>query len=206
VDVNVLEPALRTLHQVQTLEVKVQTWRLLQLRKRKLLLQVIWNIREDTVELDVIATVVPTEDEDVSSRVKLSRPEDSAQAVDPASGKAREGSVESLEVLEPISISTEKLLEDSIEEPTDELPGSSTPILQQRNSSRPFSENTAAHTFDHDDTDMLRNFLTRVKANKQQKQAHQFPRRKRSLPHSPIRLPLESMDTALSPSSPKSQG
>jgi hypothetical protein len=163
------------------------------------------DIQEDTVELEVIATVVPTEDEHISSRVKPSRPEDSAQAVEPASDKAREGSVESLEVLEPISISTEKLLEDSIEEPTDELPGSSTPNPSTTELIETISENTAAHAFDHDDTDMLRNFLTRVKANKAAKAGTSIPKRKRSLPHSPIRLPLESMDAALSPSSPKSK-
>ena len=57
--------------------------------------------------------------------------------------------------------------------------------------------NPAASTYDHDDTDMLRNFLTRVKANKA---ARKSPRRKRSLPHSPLRLPLGTLDNNLSPS------
>lgn len=56
---------------------------------------------------------------------------------------------------------------------------------------------SATSTYDHDDTDMLRNFLTRVKANKA---ARKSPRRKRSLPHSPLRLPLGALDTNLSPS------
>ncbi|KAE8440931.1 hypothetical protein EG329_006193 [Mollisiaceae sp. DMI_Dod_QoI] len=43
---------------------------------------------------------------------------------------------------------------------------------------------------DHDDTDLLRDFVTRVKANKAAKAATGLPKRKRSLPHSPIRLPL----------------
>jgi hypothetical protein len=46
-------------------------------------------------------------------------------------------------------------------------------------------------TYDHDDTDMLLNFLTRVKANKAAKNP---PRRKRSLPHSPLRIPLGDLD------------
>jgi hypothetical protein len=50
---------------------------------------------------------------------------------------------------------------------------------------------------DHDDTDMLRNFLTRVKANKAAKAP---TKRKRSLPHSPLRIPLGEMDGNLSPS------
>jgi hypothetical protein len=56
---------------------------------------------------------------------------------------------------------------------------------------------SATSTYDHDDTDMLRNFLTRVKANKA---ARKSPRRKRSLPHSPLRLPLGTLDNNLSPS------
>lgn len=51
--------------------------------------------------------------------------------------------------------------------------------------------------YDHDDTDMLRNFLTRVKANKAAKAP---PKRKRSLPHSPLRIPLGDLDNNVSPS------
>jgi hypothetical protein len=52
-------------------------------------------------------------------------------------------------------------------------------------------------SYDHDDTDMLRNFLTRVKANKAAKNP---PKRKRSLPHSPLRIPLGDLDNNASPS------
>jgi hypothetical protein len=51
--------------------------------------------------------------------------------------------------------------------------------------------------YDYDDTDMLRNFLTRVKANKAAKNP---PKRKRSLPHSPLRIPLGDLDNNASPS------
>lgn len=54
-----------------------------------------------------------------------------------------------------------------------------------------------ATSYDHDDTDMLRNFLTRVKANKAAKNP---PKRKRSLPHSPLRIPLGNLDNNASPS------
>lgn len=51
-----------------------------------------------------------------------------------------------------------------------------------------------------DDTDMLRKFLTRVKASKAAKAENATPQRKRSLPHSPLRLPLGDMDANASPS------
>jgi hypothetical protein len=54
-----------------------------------------------------------------------------------------------------------------------------------------------ATSYDHDDTDMLRNFLTRVKANKAAKNP---PKRKRSLPHSPLRIPLGDLGNNASPS------
>ncbi|KFX87179.1 hypothetical protein V490_08473 [Pseudogymnoascus sp. VKM F-3557] len=55
---------------------------------------------------------------------------------------------------------------------------------------------TPAVDYDHDDTDMLRSFLTRVQASKASKSS---PKRKRS-PHSPLRIPLGDMDSNLSPS------
>lgn len=54
-----------------------------------------------------------------------------------------------------------------------------------------------------DDTDLLRNFLTRVKAGKAAKASTSIPKRKRSLPHSPIQLPLGTAPAVSSPSSPK---
>ncbi|KAH6673240.1 hypothetical protein B0J14DRAFT_592822 [Halenospora varia] len=51
---------------------------------------------------------------------------------------------------------------------------------------------------------MLRNFLSRVKADKAAKAETAGSKRKRSLPHSPLQLPLgESLGTADSPTSPK---
>ncbi|OBT64493.1 hypothetical protein VE03_05387 [Pseudogymnoascus sp. 23342-1-I1] len=62
------------------------------------------------------------------------------------------------------------------------------------------SSNPPAVDYDHDDTDMLRSFLTRVQASKASKSS---PKRKRS-PHSPLRIPLGDMDSNLSPSPVKS--
>lgn len=50
--------------------------------------------------------------------------------------------------------------------------------------------------FDHDDTDMLRDFLCKVKANKAAKAAI---KRKKSLPHSPIQIPLAETEGRISP-------
>jgi hypothetical protein len=166
------------------------------------------NIQEGIIfEGVTAATEGLKEDKDISSPLKLSQPEELKHNLDPAFSEVREGSVEALELLEPISISlsTEKPLEYSIEEPADELPGSSTPNPSTTELVETISENAPANTFDHDDTDMLRNFLTRVKANKAAKAGTSIPKRKRSLPHSPLRLPLGIVDSALSPSSPKSK-
>lgn len=62
------------------------------------------------------------------------------------------------------------------------------------------SSNPPTVDYDHDDTDMLRSFLTRVQASKASKSS---PKRKRS-PHSPLRIPLGDMDSNLSPSPVKS--
>lgn len=67
------------------------------------------------------------------------------------------------------------------------------------------SENAPSAGYD-DDTDMLRNFLTRVKADKAAKTETGKQKRKRSLPHSPLGLPLGVMDTNISPSPQKISG
>ena len=59
---------------------------------------------------------------------------------------------------------------------------------------------TPSAAYEDDDTDMLRKFLTRVKANKAAKAESATPQRKRSLPHSPLRLPLGDVDSNASPS------
>jgi hypothetical protein len=164
---------------------------------------------EENVNFDVDATtaVAQTDDEHVSSPSKTLQSEEAARlGVDPSSDEPREASVEALEVFEPISISlSTENLEDTVDEPTEELHETSTPNPSTTKLVETISESAPAITFDHDDTDMLRNFLTRVKANKAAKASTSIPKRKRSLPHSPIRLPLESVDSALSPSSPKSK-
>ncbi|KAF7961223.1 hypothetical protein EAE96_000889 [Botrytis aclada] len=52
-----------------------------------------------------------------------------------------------------------------------------------------FSINVTS-SFENDDTDILRQFLTRVKADKAAKAAAPAPKKRRSLPHSPLRIPL----------------
>lgn len=64
------------------------------------------------------------------------------------------------------------------------------------------SENAPPLAYEHDDTDLLRNFITRVKADKEAKTQKVNTKRKWSLPHSPIQLPLGEV-VAPSPSPPK---
>ncbi|TGO10330.1 hypothetical protein BTUL_0138g00170 [Botrytis tulipae] len=52
-----------------------------------------------------------------------------------------------------------------------------------------FSMNVTS-SFENDDTDILRQFLTRVKADKAAKAAAPAPKKRKSLPHSPLRIPL----------------
>ncbi|TGO20869.1 hypothetical protein BPAE_0260g00120 [Botrytis paeoniae] len=52
-----------------------------------------------------------------------------------------------------------------------------------------FSTNVTS-SFENDDTDILRQFLTRVKADKAAKAAAPAPKKRKSLPHSPLRIPL----------------
>ncbi|TGO44517.1 hypothetical protein BOTNAR_0807g00030 [Botryotinia narcissicola] len=48
----------------------------------------------------------------------------------------------------------------------------------------------ATSSFENDDTDILRQFLTRVKADKAAKAAAPAPKKRKSLPHSPLSIPL----------------
>jgi hypothetical protein len=117
--------------------------------------------------------------------------------------KSDQPSVETLEELEPISLpipSAEVLVDDSHNEGSEELPETSTPNPATTEPVEAISENAASTTYDHDETDMLRSFLTRVKANKAAKAGSAIPKRKRSLPHSPLRLPLGTAGGNLSPS------
>jgi hypothetical protein len=91
--------------------------------------------------------------------------------------------------------------EDSIEDADQ----SSKTVLGKSEDHEDATNNSATSNYHNDDTDMLLNFLTRVKADKAAKaqKSSPKPRRKRSLPHSPLRLPLGDMDTNLSPSPKK---
>jgi hypothetical protein len=111
-----------------------------------------------------------------------------------------------LERLDPISLiiaSTGFFAEGKIvgltNEGSEELPETSTPNPATTELVEAISENATLTNYD-DETDMLRSFLTRVKANKAAKAGSAIPKRKRSLPHSPLRLPLETADANLSPS------
>lgn len=90
----------------------------------------------------------------------------------------------------------------SDDEPNAALQESSTPDPSTTELTEAILDNAPITTYDHDDTDMLRSFLTRVKANKAAKAKTSIPKRKRSLPHSPLQIPLGTLD-ASSPSSPK---
>lgn len=63
--------------------------------------------------------------------------------------------------------------------------------------------NTPSGSYEDDDTEMLRKFVTRVKADKAAKAENATPQRKRSLPHSPLRIPLGDIDASTSPSPPR---
>ncbi|TAQ85288.1 hypothetical protein B7494_g6380 [Chlorociboria aeruginascens] len=113
-------------------------------------------------------------------------------------------SVEDDEALEPFTILTPdaETLAAMVTESSEILNEISTPDPTTTELTETILQNAPSTTYDHDDTDMLRNFLTRVKANKAAKAAAP---RKRSLPHSPLRIPLGEDDTDLSPSAPKSE-
>jgi hypothetical protein len=116
--------------------------------------------------------------------------------------------VEILEVLEPISVSItdgETSSNNELNDSVEELPETSTPDPTTTDLVEAISQNAPPATYDQDDTDMLRNFLTRVKANKAAKAGAGTPKRKRSLPHSPLRLPLGEADPNLSPSAQESK-
>ncbi|KAL2070098.1 hypothetical protein VTL71DRAFT_14778 [Oculimacula yallundae] len=123
----------------------------------------------------------------------------------PSSEATSEESAENFELIEPISITTstpKKAPSSPIDENTD-FQESFTPDPTTTELTEMISENAPPATYDHDDTDMLRNFLSKVKADKAAKAKTSIPKRKRSLPHSPLQIPLETADVAPSPASPK---
>lgn len=110
-----------------------------------------------------------------------------------------EQTLEILESFEPVFVPADQTL-------SFKIPSNSTEDTHETTAPDPttsefveaISENAQAATYDdHDDTDMLRNFLTRVKANKAAKAEAAPPKRKRSLPHSPLQLPLGADDNTL---------
>ncbi|RDW64966.1 hypothetical protein BP6252_10617 [Coleophoma cylindrospora] len=108
---------------------------------------------------------------------------------------------ESVETLKPESeefaVSQEQVIE--LNESADEIVETSTPHPNTTDLTETISANAPVAAYDEDDTDMLRNFLTRVKANKAAKAEKSPPKRKRSLPHSPLRLPLGTTEGHSSP-------
>ncbi|KAK0107951.1 hypothetical protein ONS96_003735 [Cadophora gregata f. sp. sojae] len=122
------------------------------------------------------------------------------------SDEISEESAESFELIEPMSIATSEDVPCSPpDEASEDLPGSSTPDPTTTELTKAISENAPPAVYDHDDTDMLRNFLSKVKANKAAKAKTYVPKRKRSLPHSPLQIPLETVDATSSPGSPKAK-
>jgi len=83
-----------------------------------------------------------------------------------------------------------------VEEPSSDNTSESSESADS-NESTESTSSTSAATYDNDDTIMLRSFLTRVQASKAKRAS---PKRKRSLPHSPLRIPLGDVDNNLSPS------
>lgn len=160
---------------------------------------------EETVTQDLEVTVLES---DVCLEIPFSEADDDSLLLsNQLMGSMNESSPddageEDLEEFEPVSIGTgsENLLDNAIME-LDTLPESSTPDPSTTALVETISENAPSTKYDEDDTDLLRNFLTRVKANKEAKAQSTSGKRKRSLPHSPIQVPLES---ELSSPQPKS--
>ena len=124
----------------------------------------------------------------------------------PSSEDISEEAAESFELIEPESITTfENAPCSPPDEGSEELHESSTPDPTTSALTEAISENAPVAVYDHDDTDMLRNFLSKVKANKAAKANTSIPKRKRSLPHSPLQIPLETVDATSPPGSPKSK-
>lgn len=122
----------------------------------------------------------------------------------PSSEDISEEAAETFELIEPESITTSEYAPCSPpDEASEELHESSTPDPSTTELTETICENAPVAVYDHDDTDMLRNFLSKVKANKAAKAKTSIPKRKRSLPHSPLQIPLEAVDAPSSPGSPK---
>jgi len=106
--------------------------------------------------------------------------------------------VDSFDEAEPIN-DADQTLSTATFNLSESIPELSTPDPTTSDLVNTISENAPSLTYDHDDTDMLRNFLSRVKANKAAKASVISPKRKRSLPHSPLQIPLGQIDNEASP-------
>ncbi|EKD12017.1 uncharacterized protein L3040_008039 [Drepanopeziza brunnea f. sp. 'multigermtubi'] len=160
------------------------------------------SLLQDSDVEEVTKTSTPELQED--SDVESSSLQDVAGASDNHPDSISEEVAESFELIEPATLNTAYSAPSiPTEEVNKELHESSTSIPTITEFTKTVSENNVSTTCQHDDTDMLRDFLTRVKANKAAQANTSIPKRKRSLPHSPIQLPLETVPAVSSPSSPK---
>lgn len=135
---------------------------------------------------------VPTETYDIAPIQELLKPEPISKSSDDA-----------LQVLDPVSVAILTPSPSPEEETLDELISSTTSEPTSSTFVEQPAENGSNISTNHDDTDMLLAFLTRVKANKAAKAQSALPKRKRSLPHSPLQIPLGSASDSFVPSSPK---
>ncbi|KAI9046717.1 hypothetical protein LZ554_009455 [Drepanopeziza brunnea f. sp. 'monogermtubi'] len=160
------------------------------------------SLLQDSDVEEVTKTSTPELEED--SDVESSSLQDVAGASEDTTESISEEVAESFELIEPATMNTAYSAPSSpTEEVSKELHESSTPNPIITELTETISENNVSITSQHDDTDMLRDFLTRVKANKAAQAKTSIPKRKRSLPHSPIQIPLETVPAVSSPSSPK---
>ncbi|CZR58338.1 uncharacterized protein PAC_08230 [Phialocephala subalpina] len=157
---------------------------------------------DDILSMSHDHTVFSTTSPDMSHIVNLfptaqSSPEhDETQTSELESDDASDESAEELEVFEAIDISVtvegvDGLLSTESTEDVEESTSPDTTTMGLDNNDDA-SESNARPLVDHEDTDLLRDFMNKVKASKAAKAATGIPKRKRSLPHSPLRLALET--------------
>ncbi|EPE32187.1 hypothetical protein GLAREA_07320 [Glarea lozoyensis ATCC 20868] len=143
----------------------------------------------------------PTEDDSILSNDPFTEEcqEDSTLPIDGC--EDLESTLESFELMEPItiSLSTNTAVEHGSEHDDDASEDMTENITVEV--AVDTTQELKLGSYDEDDTDVLFNFLTRVKADKAAKADKEPIKRKRSLPHSPIRLSLgdEGVDELASP-------
>ncbi|KAF8856851.1 hypothetical protein BDZ45DRAFT_727161 [Acephala macrosclerotiorum] len=164
------------------------------------------NQTDDILSMPPDSTVLPTTSPDMSHIVNLfpaaqsSPQDDEPQTPEPEPDDASDESAGELGVFEPIDIS---VTIDGVEGPSNEgamdIEESTLPDTDVTESTKDPSGSDARPLVDHEDTDLLRDFMNKVKASKAAKAATGIPERKRSLPHSPLRLPLETESNSSPP-------